>query len=441
MTQTRKRKNGNPDLRRQQQTPSPSLPQIEEELTKYLQPSLFTPLKYLPGNNDKPMRDRLLNLPVMVALILSLVYRQIAGLSEAVRVLKEEGLLWIEPITVSKQAVSKRLMNMPAEIFVILLNQVIEKIAQTESKIVLEKKWEQIQKKFNTIWIADGSSLEQLRKRLKISEDNSSKLGGKIMMIVEAFTQNSVKLWYEQNPKSHDQNWGEDLLEKLPERGLIIVDLGFFSFNWFDKLTESKKYFITRIKEKTNYKVKQVLSQRTYYKDEIIIMGKYRSNPCKYPVRLVSVLWGKTWHRYLTNILDDEQLSAAEVCELYRRRWKIEEAFLLTKRLLGLAYLWVGHSNGVQIQIVATLIFYAVLNQLVSEVAVALGQPKEKISVEMVFRSLYYVAKSVERGENPDVVTYLAQRAKLFGLVKATRKRHREIQKIGEQIWEAIPLS
>jgi hypothetical protein len=70
------------------------------------------------------------------------------------------------------------------------------------------------------------------------------------------------------------------LLDKLPERGLIIVDLGFFSFNWFDKLTESKKYFITRIKEKTNYKVKQVLSQCTYYKDEIIIMGKYRSNPC-----------------------------------------------------------------------------------------------------------------------------------------------------------------
>ncbi|MEA5578206.1 hypothetical protein VB694_17445 [Anabaena sp. UHCC 0451] len=111
-------------------------------------------------------------------------------------------------------------------------------------------------KKINTIWIADGSSLEQLRKRLKISEDNSSKLGGKIMMIVEAFT----------------------------------------------------------------------------------------------------------------------------------------------------------------------LIFYAVLNQLVSDVAVALGQPKEKISVEMVFRSLYYVAKSVERGENPDIVTSKVQRAKLFGLVKAIRK-------------------
>lgn len=40
-------------------------------------------------------------------------------------------------------------------------------------------------------------------------------------------------------------------------------------------------------------------------------------------------------------------------------------------------------------------------------VNIALNQPKEKIFVEMVFRSLYDdVAKSVARGENPDVVTY-----------------------------------
>jgi hypothetical protein len=68
---------------------------------------------------------------------------------------------------------------------------------------------------------------------------------------------------------------------------------------------------------------------------------------------------------------------------------------LLTKRLLGAAYLWVGHRNGVQIQILSTLIFYTVLNRLVGEVAIALNQPKEKISVEIVFRSLYYVAKKI----------------------------------------------
>ncbi len=109
--------------------------------------------------------------------------------------------------------------------------------------------------------------------------------------------------------------------------------------------------------------------------------------------------------------------------------------------MLGLAYLWVGHCKGGQIQILATLIFYTVLNRLVSEVAIALNQPKEKISVEMVFRSLYYVAKAVTRGENPDVVSYLAERAKLFGLVKAERKRHGERDALSQQIWGAISLS
>lgn len=441
MSNKRPRKSGNPDLRRQQQTPRLEVPYFEEELIKYLEPALFTPLKYIQGNHEKVMRDRLLNLPVMVALILSLVYRQIGGLSEGVRVLKEEGLLWVKPLEVSKQALSKRLMNLPAEIFAILLKTVLEKVAEKSVELQQHSSLTEIRKRFSAVWIADGSTLEQLRKRLKIAEDKEGKLAGKIMMIVEAFTNNPVTVWYQEKEKYDDRNWSEDILNQLPKSGLIIVDMGFFSFAWFDQLTTNQKFFLTRLRRGTAYEVKQVLSQGTYYKDEIIKMGKYRSNPCEYPVRLVSVLWGKTWYYYLTNVLSPEQLSPREICELYRRRWQIEEAFLLTKRLLGLAYLWVGHSNGVQIQILATLIFYTVLNQLVAEVAIAFNQPKEKISVEMVFRSLYYVAKARIRGENPDVVSYLVERAKLFGLVKVERKRHREKDALTQQIWEAIPLS
>jgi hypothetical protein len=87
------------------------------------------------------------------------------------------------------------------------------------------------------------------------------------------------------------------------------------------------------------------------------------------------------------------------------------------------------------------LIFYTVLIQIVQDVAVALHQPQEKISVEMVFRSLYYVAKAFSRGENPDVISYLAERAQLFGLIKAERQRHREKEALHRQIWEPLPLS
>jgi hypothetical protein len=43
-------------------------------------------------------------------------------------------------------------------------------------------------------------------------------------------------------------------------------------------------------------------------------------------------LWGKTWYYYLTNVQDPQLLSPQQVCDLYRCRWRVEEAFLLTKR-------------------------------------------------------------------------------------------------------------
>ncbi len=72
----------------------------------------------------------------------------------------------------------------------------------------------------------------------------------------------------------------------------------------------------------------------------------------------------------------------------------------------------------------ATWIFYAVLNDLCSQVAVALNQPKERISVEMVFRGLYHFSRALMRCSSTDVVSYLVAHYKLLGSVKTERKRH-----------------
>jgi hypothetical protein len=85
MSKPRARKKGNPDLRRKTNQPGVEIPEITKELFELLEPTMFTPLKYLQGNHEKMMRDRVLTLPVMVALVVSIVYRQIAGISEAVR--------------------------------------------------------------------------------------------------------------------------------------------------------------------------------------------------------------------------------------------------------------------------------------------------------------------------------------------------------------------
>lgn len=431
----------NADLRHQSQMAGPPLEVLEKELYRLLTPENFKPLKESRGIQEKKLRSRVLNLPVMMAVVMGLVYRRIAGLRELLRILTEEGMLWIEPMQVSVEALSKRLRTLPASLFVEIFEQVIEKLKSEENLKGVPEKWQGISEKFTGIWIADGSTLEEIFKKLKVLRKGNTVLGGKMMVIAEAWTYRPVKMWYTEESKANDKIFTDQLLEQLPQGGLMIFDLGFFKFGWFDEFTEQKKFFVTRLREKTAYQVKKSLSTGLYYQDEIIQMGLYRSNQCHHPVRLVSVLWGKTWYRYLTNVLEPEQLSAQQVCELYRNRWQIEQAFLLTKRLLGLAYLWVGDSNGIQIQILSTWIFYAVLNQLCTDVAVALGQPKERISTEMVFRALYHFSRATLRGETSDVISYLTSHQKLFGLVKSTRKGHREIDALTQQVWGVRSLS
>lgn len=439
MAKKRPARKGNPDLRQRKQVPCPPIEEIEQQLYSILSPSSFKPLRLCSGKNQKKLRDRTLTLPVMMAVVLSLVYRQIPGIREVQRVLHEEGLLWVEKIEVSVQAISQRLRKLPAQLFAQIFEQVIKVITKESDKSNIPANWQSVSEKFTEIWIADGSTLEQLRRKLKELRESPKTLGGKIMMVVSAFTHNPVKIWYTNNSKAHDINWCEQLLSALPVGGLLIFDLGFFKFQWFDEFTKTHKFFVTRLKANTAYEVKSCLSQSQLYRDEIIQTGKYRSNKCEYPLRLISVLWGATWYYYVTNVLDPEILSAQQVCELYRRRWRIEDAFLLTKRLLGLSYIWVGDINGVEIQILATVIFYAVLNRLCTQVALALNEPLDRISTEMVFRALYHFSQAVLRGEASDVVSYLVERSKLFGLVKARRKLHREIDTHKEQIWALAP--
>jgi hypothetical protein len=96
----------------------------------------------------------------------------------------------------------------------------------------------------------------------------------------------------------------------------------------------------------------------------------------------------------------------------------------------------------VEIQLYATWIFYALLNDLCADVAVALNQPLEQISLEMVFRGLYHFHNFQRRGQANDVIEFLATHAKRLGLIKAKRPRQKQRDILAEAIWgipEPIP--
>lgn len=437
------RRQTNPDFRHRVPVPAPTVAEVEQALWALLSPSLLAPRQLERRDPYHPqrvirMRVRLLTLPVLVVIVVGLVWRRLTSIAEVQRVLAREGLLWVAPLQVSAQAISKRLDTLPAAALGEVWGEVCARL-QAEPAPVLpgQERWAAVRAHFPLIALADGSTLEALRKKTAaLQQVEGPVLAGRMLVMVEAFTHRPLWQLYTEEATANDKRFTAELLAAVPEGGLLVFDLGFFSFAWFDDLAEQQKFFVTRLREKTAYRTGQVLSEAPHYRDELIEVGLYRSNPCRHPqLRLVTVRWQGHAYRYLTNVLDPQRLSARQVCELYRRRWRIEDAFLLTKRVFDLAYLWTTSPNGIQLQIIATLLFYTVLLRVCQEVAQALGEPLERISVEMVFRAFYHYSRAVQRGESDHLVAFLTQYAKLLGLVKRQRKRHRDRQQEERRVW------
>jgi IS4 transposase len=51
----------------------------------------------------------------------------------------------------------------------------------------------------------------------------------------------------------------------------------------------------------------------------------------------VEVRFERQWYRYLTSVTDPKILPAWVIADIYRHRWRIEEAFFIVKRVLNLS--------------------------------------------------------------------------------------------------------
>jgi hypothetical protein len=390
-----------------------------------------------------------LTLPVMVALLVALIWRQVPSVQGLARLLARDHLLWEPPRRVSQQALSQRLRSLPAELFGAVLHETLPALAARAA--ARERPHPpavaRALARFGRVWMVDGTTLEHVFRKVGLLREGAgtgtAPSGGKCAAVLDLASHLPVQIWVGDAPTANDKRWLpalRDLLGVRPDdvgeapaaqpaeltRGLLVFDAGYYAFAFFDWLTEHGVGFLTRAKVDAAFEVERVLVSSPTVRDRIIRLGKYRSNRCRHLVRLVEVQVGTTWRAYLTNVLDPHALTLPDVVDLYGRRWGIESAFLLVKRLLGLSYLWTGAFNGIAMQVWASWLLYAVLVDLADDVADTLGVPLERVSLEMVFRGLYYFSLAAARGEAHDPVAYLAAQPDL-GILKATRpQRARE---------------
>jgi hypothetical protein len=370
------------------------------------------------------LRWRILSLPVMLAALLSLVWRRIPSVRVLAQTLANEPLLWSAPRQVSQQALDQRLRCLPAALFGQVLEQALPELeSRSRSRTrpqppVVRRALEH----FERLWLLDATTLEALFHKLEaLRERKGVVLGGKVMALLDLSSKLPVKLWLDDDPAVNEKAFLERIKAALPPATLLIFDLGFYAFPFFDWLSDHQVSFITRARDKGRFKEIATLHSSTHARDRIVQFGQYASNPCRHPLRLIELCHKDRWHRYLTNVLEPETLGAADVASLYTRRWCIEETFQHTKRLLGLSYLWSGAHNAIEMQVWASFMFYCVLIDLCDQVAELLGHPLDAISIEMVYRGLYHYAVAQRTGRADDPAKYLATQGNL-GIVKVKRR-------------------
>jgi len=116
----------NPDHVRRVNVPGPQDETLQKHFEELLSPAVYAQSAFY---RSLGLRDRILNLPLMIA---AMLWRQIPSVCELTKTLNREGALWMRPAKVSQPALSKRLLAFPAELFQQVLHSAAASRAATK---------------------------------------------------------------------------------------------------------------------------------------------------------------------------------------------------------------------------------------------------------------------------------------------------------------------
>ena len=182
------------------------------------------------------------------------------------------------------------------------------------------------------------------------------------------------------------------------------MDLGFFSFEWFDQLTSEGYFWLSRLRQKTSYEVLHTFYRDGETFDGLVWLGAYRADRARYAVRLVTFRVGEVQYQYLPNVARRTLLSLHDIAVVSAGRWDIELAFKLIKRELDLHMFWSGKLGVVLQQVWAVLLISQILHAIQLEIAGRAGVDPFDVSLTLVIEYLPgwndvdFIQLAVERG-------------------------------------------
>jgi hypothetical protein len=165
--------------------------------------------------------------------------------------------------------------------------------------------------------------------------------------------------------KPDDQTVFKNLIDWDKQGITYLFDRGFSDFETIGKISQSGNFFITRMPAGYVYQVVKALKIASksgtgikIIQDEVIKVGG-KTRPRKWTARLITAINDQQEILYfLTNRFD---LTALEVCEIYRCRWEIEILFRWLKTQLKIERVISYTENGFYVQIYLALILHLLI--------------------------------------------------------------------------------
>jgi hypothetical protein len=190
--------------------------------------------------------------------------------------------------------------------------------------------------------------------------------------------------------QGHDNKYGEATLKQIPENSIAIMDRGFASKKRIQDFNKKqKRSFVLRTNKNLTL---------TMLENGDFLLGTGKETVA---TRLVWFcdLEIREEFRLATN-LPAEEITNAEIGEIYRQRWQIELLWKFLKMHLKLDRLITKNPNGIRIQIYSCLIAYLLLQlvqipsgfgqKMLDKLRYLQAQMCEKISYIHWFRQIAY---------------------------------------------------
>lgn len=390
----------------------PALDRIESFLTELV--AALVPEPAGPAGRGRP---RILPALALWGGLLVCVLRGWSSQKALWRLLAASGLWHFTPIPVSDEAVYRRLAaadpSPMAGLFGDLTPLLVARLTPHADRTLAPFAAE--------VYALDQTALDPIARTLPVlrgvAAGDERLLPGKLAGVFDVRRQLWRTIAYRPDPHENEKLVCRALLADLPRHSLLLFDLGYFAFAWFDDLTADGFLWISRLRDKTSYDLIHTFVADGDTLDALVWLGAHRADRARFAVRLIQFRQGQTVHRYLTNVLSPRRFPLGEVARLYARRWDIELAVKTVKTDLGLHLLWSAKPAVILHQVWAVLLIAQLVQALRVLIAAAARVEPFDVSLPLLIR---YLPLYAARGGDP-ITAFAADGARL-GFIRPARR-------------------